>query len=104
MHADMNLRQEWIIKVRKMAKIKNRYNQAPHLTKDTNIKAKLATIFIFALATNKLTSTVAFIFNLIGCFFTCEFTCGMIDITYWHSDILVSSQIKSVAISYLHRS
>ena len=27
-----------IFKVRKRAKIKNRYNQAPHLTKDTNGK------------------------------------------------------------------
>ena len=36
---------EWPIKVRKRAKIRNRYNQAPHLTQDTN--GKVFTVFAY---------------------------------------------------------
>ena len=37
----LNIRMFHISKVRKRAKIRNRYNQAPHLTKDTNGKMRV---------------------------------------------------------------
>ena len=35
-----------VIKVRKRAKIRNRYNQAPHLTQDTNEKVTMSQLDI----------------------------------------------------------
>ena len=36
----------WAMEVRKRAQIRNRYNQAPHLTKDTNGKVKTSQLDI----------------------------------------------------------
>ena len=35
-----------IIKVKKRARIRNRYNQAPHLTQDTNVKVTISQLDI----------------------------------------------------------
>ena len=64
-----------VIKVRKMAKIRNRYNQAPHLTQDTNGKVTTSQLDIInesqkvrgPRGINKQTRTKVFLFVLFCC-------------------------------------